>query len=439
MNATPPAAALFTAATLFTNVRIIDGSGEPPFAGDVRIEGNRIAAVSRQPGALPVEGAGIVDGGGATLMPGLTDAHAHLSFIDSADLAGLGDLPPEEHTLETMKVAKLVLDHGYTSCFSGSAAKPRLDIAIRDAIDRGDIPGPRLRAATKQLTVTGGFGDIRRPHYDLGEGMASVMLDGADAFRDYARTACRDGVDTIKIVPSASHAGPDVIAEDTVMTDAEVAAVCEVAAQRSRKVAAHARSADAVKMCLRNGVDVIYHATLADDEALDMLESARERIFVVPALGLQIARLRHGAEFGVPPAAALRGKLENEVELVAAKMKQLASRGVRILPGGDYGFRWIPHGTNARDIGYMVELFGFTPMAALCAATRWGGALMGHEGELGEVREGCLADLLLVDGDPLQDLSILQDRDRLIAIMKDGTFHKSPPSAYATPQRQAAE
>lgn len=433
MNATLPTA------TLFTNVTIIDGSGEPPFAGEVRVEGNRIDAVSRQPGALAVEGAEIVDGGGATLMPGLTDAHAHLSFINSVDLAGLGDLPPEEHTLETMKVAKLVLDHGYTSCFSGSAAKPRLDIAIRDAINRGDIPGPRIRAATKQLTVTGGFGDIRRPHYDLGAGMPSVMLDGADAFREYARTACRDGVDTIKIVPSGLHAGPDSIAEDTVMTDVEVAAVCEVARQRSRKVAAHARSAEAVKMCLRHGVDVIYHATLADDEALAMLESARDRIFVAPALGLQIARLRHGADFGLPPASAMRDKLEKEVELVAGKMKELAMRGVRILPGGDYGFRWIPHGTNARDIGYMVELFGFTPMAALVAATRWGGALMGYEGELGEIREGCLADLLLVDGDPLQDISILQDRDRLIVIMKDGNFHKFSPSALVAPQRQAAE
>lgn len=425
--------------TLFTNVSVIDGSGEPAFAGDVRVEGARIAAVGRQPGSLPTAGAEVVDGHGATLMPGLTDAHAHLSFIDSPDLAGLGELPPEEHTLATMKVAKLVLDHGYTSCFSGSAAKPRLDIAIRDAINQGDIPGPRLRAATKQLTVTGGFGDIRKPHYDLGEGMPSVPLDGADAFRDYARMACRDGVDTIKIVPSAPNSGPDPMAEDTVMTDAEVAAVCEVARQRHRKVAAHARSAEAVKMCLRNGVDIIYHATHADEEALDMLESARDRVFVAPALGLQIARLRFGAEYGLAPDAALRDKLEREVELVGERMAQLVKRGVRVLPGGDYGFRWTPHGTNARDIAWLVEFFGFTPMGALVASTRWGGALMGHEGELGEVREGCLADLLLVDGDPVADITILQDRDRLLAIMKDGAFHKAPARTAGASQRQAAE
>ena len=109
------------------------------------------------------------------------------------------------------------------------------------------------------------------------------------------------------------------------------------------------------------------------------------------------------------------------------------------MPGGDYGFRWNPHGTNARDIAHFVNLFGFSPADAIVAATRWGGALMGHEGELGEVRAGCLADLLLLDGDPLKDITILQQRDRFLAIMKDGVFHKAPPAAVAVPRRQAAE
>jgi imidazolonepropionase-like amidohydrolase len=426
-------------AKLFTNVSIIDGSGNAPFVGDVRVAGNRIAAVARQPGSLPADGAEIVDGAGATLMPGLTDAHAHLSFTNAVDLAGLGEMPPEEQTLWTMKVAKLLLDHGYTSCFSGSAAKPRVDVAIRDAIDRGDIAGPRLRAATKQLTVTGGFGDLRKPHYDLGDGMPSVPLDGPDAFRDYCRAAIRDGVDTIKIVPSAHGSGPDPLAEDTVMTDAEVAAVCEVARQRGRKVAAHARSDGAVRLCLRNGVDMIYHATLAEPETLDMLEAERNRIFVAPALGLQYARLHNADDFGVETPPAVRDRLAREIEIVSGKMADLFRRGVRVMPGGDYGFKWNPHGTNARDIEHMVRLFGVTPMQAIVAATRWGGALMGHQGDLGEVREGCLADLLMIDGDPLQDIAILQDQHRMIAIMKDGAFHKAPPVAAAVPHRQAAE
>ena len=425
--------------TVFANVMIIDGSGDPPFAGDVRVEGNRIATVSRQPNSLPANGADVVDGGGATLMPGLTEAHSHLTFINAPSFAHVTDMPVEEHVLWTMKAAKLILDHGFTSCFSGSAAKPRLDVVIRDAINAGDIPGPRLRAASKQLTVTGGFGDCRRREFDPGENMPSVPLNGPDAFRDYARLACRDGVDTIKIVPSGGSNRPGSQDEDTLMTDEEVAAVCTVAHQRGRKVAAHARSAESVKICLRNGVEVIYHANHFDDEAMDMLEAARDRMFVAPALGIQVARLNDAADYGIVISEAGRAKLAADLDELRVKMRQILDRGVRVLPGGDYGFTGNPLGNNARDLAHFVNLLGFAPMDVLVAATRWGGALMGHEGELGEVREGRLADLLLVDGDPLEDISILQDRDRLVTIMKDGAFHKPPPATHEGRQRHAAE
>ena len=420
-------------ATLFTNVRVIDGTGAAPFAGEVLVKGHRIAAVARAPESIEAGDSAVVDGGGATLMPGLTDAHAHLSFLNAARLEDLTRLTPEAHVLETAKVARLVLDHGYTSMFSGSSARDHTDIAIRDAIDAGDIPGPRLLAATRQLTVTGGFGDLGRDG-----AFASAVLDGPDAFRDACRRAARDGVDIFKIVPSAPGSGPDPLAEDTAMTDAEVAAVCEVARQRSRRVAAHARSAEAVKMCLRHGVDMIYHATLADDEAKDMLEAAKERIFVAPAMGLPYARLRDGESYGVATDAFTRARAEKEIETVSATMAELHRRRIRVLPGGDYGFKWNPHGKNARDLSMFVECFGFTPLEAIRSATEFGGALMGRGHELGQLREGYLADLLLVDGDPSQEIEILQDRERLLAIMKDGAFHKAPPSEPLV-RRQAAE
>ena len=429
-------------ATLFTNVRIIDGSGEAPFAGEVLVKGNRIAGVARDGATIDAPeaesaDATVIDGGGATLMPGLTDAHAHLSFLNAERLEDLTRLSAEAHVLETAKVARLLLDHGYTSMFSGSSARPFTDIAIRDAINAGDIPGPRLLAATQQLTVTGGFGDLGRTGT-----FASVALDGADAFRDACRQAARDGVDILKIVPSAPGSGPDPLAEDTAMTDEEVAAVCEVARQRHRLVAAHARSAEAVKMCLRHGVDMIYHATLADDEAKDMLEAAKDRVFVAPAMGLPYSRLHDAESYGVATNDFTRARAEKELETVSATMADLHRRGVRILPGGDYGFKWNPHGKNARDLAMFVECFGFTPLEAIRAATEWGGQAMsrglGLGQELGHVREGYLADLLLVDGDPSQEIEILQDRDRLLAIMKDGAFHKAPPSEPLA-RRQAAE
>lgn len=423
-------------ATLFTNVRVIDGTGEAPFAAEVLVKGNRIAQIARNGAAIDAPEAETVDGGGGTLMPGLTDAHAHLSFLNAERLEDLTSLSAEAHALETAKVARLVLDHGYTSMFSGSSARTHTDIAIRDAINAGDIPGPRLLAATRQMTVTGGFGDIGR------NGAYAVVLNGADAFRDACRQAARDGVDIFKIVPSAARRGADPLAEDTAMTDAEVAAVCEVARQRSRRVSAHARSADAVKMCLRHGVDMIYHATLADDEAKDMLEAAKDRIFVAPAMGLPYSRLREAESYGVATDEYTRARATKEIETVSATMSDLHRRGVRVLPGGDYGFKWNPHGKNARDLSMFVECFGFTPLEAIRAATQWGGQLMGpglglgHE--LGQVREGYLADLLLVDGDPSQEIEILQHRDRLLAIMKDGAFHKPPPREPLV-RRQAAE
>lgn len=415
--------------TLFINVNVIDGTGTAGFAGQVLVKGNRIAEVAREGAVIDAPNAETIDGAGATLMPGLTDAHGHLSFLNAATLGEITALTPERLVLETAKNAKLLLDHGFTSMFSGSSAREHTDTAIRDAINAGDIPGPRLKAATRQMTVTGGFGDIGKAD------AYSVVLNGPEEFRNACRQAAKAGVDTFKIVPSApGSVGSDVLAEDTAMTSEEVAAVCEVARQRNRKVAAHARSADAVKMCVGNGVQVIYHATLADEEATDMLEARKESVFVAPAMGLPYGRLKDGEKYGVTTNDYMRARAEKEIETVSAKMAELRTRGVRVLPGGDYGFKWNPHGKNARDLFMFVDLFGFSSLEAIRAATQYGGELMGMPGELGIVTQGAYADLLLVDGDPVADIAILQDRDRLLAIMKDGEFHKSPPEDRAQMQ-----
>ena len=406
--------------TLFINVNVIDGTGAAAFAGQVLVRGNRIAQVARDGATIEAPEAQLVDGAGATLMPGMTDAHAHLSFLNAATLEELTDITPERHVLETAKNAKLLLDHGFTSMFSGSSARDHTDTAIRDAINAGDIPGPRLKAATRQMTVSGGFGDIGK------EDAYSLVLNGPEEFRKACRQAAHNGVDTFKIVPSAPGSGKDPLAEDTAMSDDEVAAVCEVARQRNRMVAAHARSADAVKMCVRNGVQVIYHATLADGEATDMLEARKDSVFVAPAMGLPYGRLKDGETYGVATSDYMRARAEKEIETVSAKMAELRQCGVRVLPGGDYGFKWNPHGRNARDLFMFVELFGFSSLEAIRAATQYGGELMGMAGELGLVAQGAYADLLLVNGDPVADIQILQDRDRFLAIMKDGEFHKSP-------------
>ncbi len=421
------------AATLFTNVQIIDGTGEPPFPGQLLVEGNRIKQIGRD---APIEApeAALVDGGGATLMPGLIEAHAHISFCDTPTLEGLGDMPPEEHTLETMKFARKMLDQGFTALFSAATAKERLDIVIRNAIEAGDIPGPRMRAASLELTVTGGLGDVRRSH--MYRETFAQCCDGPDQFRAAARRACREGVDTLKINPSGDEFVPFARADMTVMNEEEVAAVGEVARSRGKRFAVHARSAESVKMCLRQGADVIYHATLADDEALDLLEADKDRIFVAPAMGIMYATSRgEGAAWGITEDTPVALFFRQELESCIVNMKKLKARGVRILPGGDYGFAWNPIGTNARDLEHFVNLLDYTPLEAIQAATQLGGELFGAE--IGLIREGYLADLLLVAGDPAKDVSILQDADNLLAIMKDGAFHKAPEGARRQ-GRQAA-
>src|SRR5713226_5596045 len=412
------------ARTLFTNVVVLDGSGGDPFPGQVLVDGNRIKAVARAGEPIDSAGAAMVDGGGATLMPGLVEAHAHLSFADTDNLEALGFIPPEEHTLLTARHAKRMLDHGFTSCNSAAAAKPRLDVVIRNAINAGDIPGPRLLAASPEMTVSGGLGDVRLWH--MHRETFAIVCDGPDEFRRVSRQMCREGVDTLKINPSGDEFVPWARAEQTVMNDAEVEAVCEVARQRGKRVAAHARSAESVKMCLRHGVELIFHATFADAEAIEQLEAAKDRIFVVPTIGITYATLNEASQWGITPAVGEQLGLKRELEAAVKVMAELKRRGVRILPGGDYGFAWNPVGRNARDIEHFVNLLGFTPMEAITAATKLGGEIMMQGGALGQVKPGYLADLLLVDGDPLADVRILQDKDRLLAIVKDGQFHKHP-------------
>jgi imidazolonepropionase-like amidohydrolase len=415
------------AATLFTNVRILDCTGRQSFDGCVLVEGNRIAAVVPAAAGIAAPNAMVVDGGGATLMPGLIEAHSHLSFTDVGQSVELGFIPPEEHILKTVANARRMLDAGFTSCFSAAAAKPRLDVVLRNAVDNGDFPGPRTLAASPEMTVTSGLGDVRL--YHMYRENFAVICNGAEEFRRFSREMVREGVDTLKINVSGDAGTPASPADTTVMNDAEVAAVCSVAQAHGKRVAAHARSAESVKMCLRHGVDVIYHATLLDDEARDQLQAQRDRIFVAPVLGHLYTTLNEASPWGITREIAEQRGVAHELENGIENMKALHRRGVRVLIGGDYGFAWNPVGTDARDIGHFVDLLGFSPMDAILAATRLGGQIMGMGDRLGQVRPGYVADLLLVDGDPLQDVAILQQGGRLKAIMKDGVFWKSPASA----------
>jgi imidazolonepropionase-like amidohydrolase len=415
--------------TLIANAMILDGSGAAPFAGDVLVEGQRIAAVQRG-GGLTRNGARVIDGAGATLMPGLIEPHGHVSYPDAASNGEFTRVPPEEHVLITMRNARTMLDSGYTSVLSGAAAKPRLDIVIRNEIAAGRIPGPRYLANGPEITVTGGLGDenvLHLPHVETPT--FAWVADGPDEVRRVCRLLVREGVDLLKLNISGDTGPRDSRSQRAVMTDAEVAAAMEIARANAVRVCAHARSAESVKMCVRHGIDIIYHANFADEEALDLLEANRDRCFIAPALGMTYQACYAASEWGFTPEKARERGLLRELEISVDTMGKMRKRGIRVLPGGDYGFAWNPHGTYARDLLLFVDVLGFTPMETLVAATRLGGEIMGRAEELGQVKAGYLADLLLVDGDPLTDIKRLQNQDALLMIMKDGRAHKAPTAA----------
>ena len=359
-------------------------------------------------------------------MPGMCEAHTHFSWNDTATLAGIQTMPLEEHVLWCAKVAKRYLQAGFTSCVGAACAKPRLDVVIRNAINSGQIPGPRYLAASQEITVPGGLGDETLSHLPFPDYSFGVNVNGAEEMRKVVRMFMKYGVDAIKLNLSGDNFTPDSPADTAWMTDAEVAVAAEEVKLRGKRIIVHARSAASVKQALRHGVELIYHASFTDTETLDMLEAVKDRVFVVPGIGILYALLNESEPWGITHAKAVEMGYQLEWDAALESLKAMHRRGVRVLPGGDYGFAFTPHCQNARDLEFFVKYLGFTPMEAIRSTTLYGGQIMMKGHELGAIKEGYLADLLMVDGDPLANLAILREPQRLLAVMKDGVFAKRP-------------
>jgi imidazolonepropionase-like amidohydrolase len=413
------------AKTLFTNVWIFEGTKDELVPGEVLVEGSRITAVASVGENLPRQGCEQIDGGGATLMPGLINTHSHLTYVNGTTVAGLTALPVEEHVLMTMHHAKLALDMGFTAIIGAASAKPRLDVVIKREINAGRIPGPRMLAGSPELTVTGGLADDNQ--WETKHPSISIVCDGPDEFRKVVRALIREGVDLIKFNNSGdSFCYPRMAAYDNPVTDDEVKALTETALNLGRRIAAHAHADSSVRQCMKYGVEFIFHATFATDETIEALEKVKHKHWVSPAIAARYNTTYEAADWGITADVAEMIGNKRELEMGIITMQKMHAAGIRVLPFGDYGFAWLPHGTESRDLEHFVYLFGFHPWEALRSATAYGGeAWAGQSGEkLGRIQPGYLADILLVDGDPLQDLSLLQDRHALLAIMKDGIFHK---------------
>jgi imidazolonepropionase-like amidohydrolase len=408
---------------LFSNVNIIDGSGKAAFTGQVLVEGNQIKRVVGSDIAIAADGVKTIDGGGKTLMPGLCDAHLHLTWNDQPTLEYITMMPPEEHLIHSVNMARKLLDAGYTSGVGAASARSRFDCVLRNAINAGQIVGPRYLANTQEITTAGGLGDTSPVHVDVDELSFGLRISGPEEMRKTVRRFIKYGVDLIKLNLSGEEITP-VPARMTTMSEEEVAMAMSEVRRYGIRACAHARSADSVKQCLDHGIEIIYHASFADEECLDRLEEHKDKFFVGPGLAWLVQTAYGAAEFGIPPESELAQAYARELDVAVETMKKMHARGIRVLPGGDYGFAWTPHGTNAKDLQYFVEMLGMSPMEAIVSATKMGGEIMRQPESLGLIAEGYLADILLVDGDPTKDITVLQHADKLNIIMKDGALYK---------------
>ena len=357
------------------------------------------------------------DAEGKFVMPGMTESHVHLSY-NNAHPQQLNNQPLPIAMLDAVDNARVLLGSGFTSAISFGSAQG-LDIPLRDAINAGRVPGPRLAASDRDLGSTGSNADGASG----GDMAKKIIADGPWAIRKAVRSLAKKRCDIVKIFLDgeaiSAYAPPGVLT----YSDEEVEAAVSEAHIRGMRIVSHSRSAESVKQAVRHGVDIIGHANYLDDEAVAMLEAERHRIFVGPGIAWEIALLDKGAQLGLPREDMQRLGYQREIDETISSVKRLRESKVRVLIGGDYGLNITPHGTNAKDLEYFVDLFGMSDAEALLCATRDGGAAANTEGMVGTLEEGKYADLVVVDGDPTIDVRVLQDHDNIVGVMKNGVMH----------------
>lgn len=345
----------------------------------------------------------VTDLGGRFLMPGMTETHAHLSFADASPFA-IGATTVETATITAVRNAELMLRSGFTAAISFGSTY-RIDVALRDAINNGRIKGPRLLAAGRDLGATAS--NVDSP------GGLSQIADGPWALRQAVREQRKQLVDVVKIFIDGEAINPVNPPGELSFCDEEVAAIVDEAHRRRLRVACHARSAAAVKQAVRAGVDFIGHANYVDDEAVDLLAKAGDRVYVGPAIAWEVQYYAQCESLGVSKDTVRAQGYVAEIEATKVAVAKLRAAGIKLVVGGDYGISIAPHGTYAKDLEYFVEMFGMSPAEALICATRNGGEAFNPEGRAGVLREGAFADLVIVDGDPMTDIRILQDHSKL--------------------------
>jgi imidazolonepropionase-like amidohydrolase len=362
----------------------------------VRIENGTIASVaSRAPGQ-----AVDIDLGDVTLLPGLIDAHVHL-------IGGEEQTPYEDLTqtaaraaIEGVANARKTLLAGFTTV-RDLGARDFADVALRDAIAAGRVPGPRMLVAVKSLSATGGHGDDNELPADVHVERYKALADGPDAIRLKVRENVKYGADWIKLLATGGvmSAGTDPSMAD--YTEEEIHAAVVAAADKRRDVAVHAHGAEGIKRAIRAGVRSVEHASMLDDEAIKLAREHGTWLVMNPYTNQYM--LERGAAGGYQPYQL--EKARQVLELKMASLRKAVAAGLKLAYGTDAGVQ--VHGINARQLAMYVDA-GMTPLAAIRSATLVDAELLRMEGRIGTLRPGAWADIIAVRGDPLADVRTLE-------------------------------
>jgi imidazolonepropionase-like amidohydrolase len=371
----------------------------------------------------------VVDLGGRTVMPGLVSSHFHATYHElGSKTAPFGlEEPPALQAVRAAHHLELLLRCGFTGAVSAGAPFA-IDASMKTAIAEGLFPGPRLMAGSRDVSTTGHAGDKSFPWYwDVGARGAVDRSDGPDEFRRAVREEIKQGAEIIKMFVTGGH-GTVAPAEQTEMSRAELSAGIEAAHERGVLVRGHIANRDALHMALDARIDVVDHGDGLDEAAVGRMVD--QGTFLVPSqlFPARFAEMMGGGGLGFTAAMA------QDIERALAILPVANEAGVKLLCGDDYGAIGLPHGRYADELEFYVKEAGIAPLDVLRWATRHGAEVMGRAHELGSVREGYLADLLVVDGDPLSDVGVLQDATRLVAIMKGGTLVVDELDALGTPE-----
>jgi imidazolonepropionase-like amidohydrolase len=411
--------------TLLANGKVLTCSGDPserPQDGDVLVEGARIVAVSK--GRLQVDAidARVVDLAGAAVVPGLCDAHTHISWpLDFVfDHEGAATAPPQRHILDVAAVARTFLESGYTLIIGAGVLQPDDDLVMKDFIDRGLMPGPRIVPSGPMVTEAGAIAD---------DSPWTHVAAGAQQLREIVARQCDTGVKAVKMFVSGDGILPEYPSTDTYMNDEMLTAAVDEAGKYGAIITVHARSSESVAMAARTGVQLIHHACFIDDKAMSALEARRDDVWVCPGMHYVYAMVNgHANSWGMTPDRLERSGYKRELEGLIEGFRKIHSAGVKVLAGGDFGHQWTRHGTYAVEMQRYVELLEMSPVEAIHTATRNVESLVGLR--VGQIREGYLADMLIVEGDPTDDITVLQNPERRRAVMKDGAFAYVNPNLF---------